>query len=310
MTHASMPVGFIGLGAMGEPMALNLRKAGVPLVVWNRSADKRAVLARAGAQVAESPAHVFERCEIVLLMLANAQVLDWVLARGDPAFRQRVQGRTIVHMGTTSPGYSKGLDEAVRAAGGRYVEAPVSGSRKPAETAQLVAMLAGERTAVETVGPLFAAMCRQTEYCGDVPGALSMKLAVNLFLITMVTGLAEAVHFARKQGLDLSKFVAIVDAGPMASDVSRVKVGKLVREDFDVQASIENVLDNNRLVAAAARAAGIASPLLDVCHALYGETRAMGLGDADMIAVVKAIEARATAGNVREAHAEGRASSS
>jgi 3-hydroxyisobutyrate dehydrogenase len=277
---------------MGEPMALNLRKAGVPLLVWNRSAGKLRVLAQAGASVADDPAQVFQRCEIVLLMLANAEAIDFVLARGEPGFGERVRGRTIVHMGTTSPGYSAGLGQAIGAAGGRYVEAPVSGSRRPAENAQLVAMLAGEPAAIEAVRPLFTSMCRQIEYCGEAPRALTMKLAVNLFLITMVTGLAEAMQFARRQGLDVDQFVGIVDAGPMASDVSRVKAAKLRNDDFDVQASIENVLDNNRLIAAAARAAGIASPLLDVCHTLYRETQQLGLGGADMIAVVRAIEAR------------------
>lgn len=291
MTQWNTPVGFIGLGAMGEPMALNLRKAGVALVVWNRSAPKREILASAGASVVDDAAQVFERCETVLLMLANAQAIDGVLARGEPAFVQRVRGRTIVHMGTTSPGYSRGLEKALRAAGGRYVEAPVSGSRKPAQAGELVALLAGEHGAVQAVGPLIAAMCKQSAYCGDVPAASTMKLAVNLFLITMVTGLAEAMHFAKRQGLDLAQFVQIVDAGPMASDVSSVKAAKLLRGDFDVQASIDNVLDNNRLVAAAARAAGIASPLLDVCHVLYRETSEMGFGGADMVAVIKAIEA-------------------
>ena len=290
--QALRPVGFIGLGAMGEPMALNLIKAGVPLVVWNRSAGKRDLLAQAGASVADDPAQVFERCEIVLLMLANAEAIDLILARGEPAFGRRVKGRTIVHMGTTSPGYSAGLRQAIGAAGGRYIEAPVSGSRRPAERAELVAMLAGEPEAIETVRPLFASMCRQIEYCGEVPRALTMKLAVNIFLIAMVTGLAEAMHFASRQGLDLAQFAGIVDAGPMASDVARVKAAKLLSEDFGVQASIENVLDNNRLIAAAAREAGIASPLLDVCHTLYRETCELGLGGADMVAVVRAIEAR------------------
>lgn len=292
MAQAGAPIGFIGLGAMGEPMALNLRRAGVPLLVWNRSPAKRAVLAQAGAIVAADAAQVFERCEIVLLMLANAQAIDSILARGEPAFGGRMRGRTIVHMGTTSPGYSAGLEQAVLAAGGRYVEAPVSGSRVPARDGRLVAMTAGERESVAAIAPLLDAMCWQNEYCGEVPNALTMKLAVNLFLITMVTGLAEATHFARRHGLDLARFVAIVDAGPMASDVSRVKAAKLLSEDFDMQASIDNVLDNNRLVAAAARAAGIASPLLDTCHALYRETLDLGLGGADMVAVVRAIEAR------------------
>ena len=119
-----------------------------------------------------------------------------------------------------------------------------------------------------------------------------MKLSVNLFLISLVTGLAEAVHFGDRHGLDLNQFVAVLNAGQMASDVSRVKASKLVGRDFAVQATISNVLENNRLIAEAAREAGVASPLLDVCHALNGETRALGFGDADMAAVFKAIEAR------------------
>ena len=88
------------------------------------------------------------------------------------------------------------------------------------------------------------------------------------------------------------QFAAVLDAGPMASNVSRMKASKLVAGDFSVQASISDVLKNNRLVAAAARAANLESPLLDVCHALFGETLALGHGASDMIAVVRAIEAR------------------
>jgi 3-hydroxyisobutyrate dehydrogenase len=119
-----------------------------------------------------------------------------------------------------------------------------------------------------------------------------MKLSVNLFLTTLVTGLAETVHLAERQGLDLDLLVADLNAGPLASDVSRVKAPKLVGRDFAVQASIANVLENNWQIADAAREAGIASPLLDVCHALYGETLELGLGEADMVAVLRAIEVR------------------
>ena len=122
-----------------------------------------------------------------------------------------------------------------------------------------------------------------------------MKLAVNLFLITMVTGLAEAVHFAERHGLDLSRLLAVLDAGPMASAVSRGKALKLAGRDFAAQAAAADVLMNNRLVAAAAREAGLASPLLDVCHALFGETVDQGHGASDMIAVIRAIETRTAA---------------
>lgn len=287
-----MDIGFIGLGVMGLPMALNLAKAGTPLRAWNRSPDKCELLRAAGARVAESPAEVFRDSQVIILMLAHDKAMDEVLGRGTAAFARSVGDRTIVHMGTTSAEYSRQLEQVVLAAGGRYVEAPVSGSRKPAEAGQLVGMVAGDAQSVEQVRALLQPVCHTTFACGPVPSALLMKLSVNLFLITMVTGLCEASHFATRHGLDMELFRAVLDAGPMASGVSKVKLGKLVARDFEVQASVDDVLKNNQLVAQAARAAGVASPLLDICHALFSQTAALGLGQADMVAVVQAIEAR------------------
>lgn len=287
-----MQVGFIGLGVMGRPMALNLARAGTPLVVWNRTPGRCAPLREAGAEVAESPAEVFARAETVLLMLADEAAVDAVLGRGTPGFAARVAGRTVVHMGTTSAEYSAALEKDVRVAGGAYAEVPVSGSRVPAEQGRLVAMLAGDDSALASVRPLLAPMCRESFVCGPVPNALLMKLAVNLFLITQVTGLTEAFHFADRHGLDRARFLDVLDAGPMASSVSRMKAPKLLARDFAVQAAAADVLKNNRLIAEAARTAGVASPLLDVCHALFEETVAGGHGGEDMVAVLRALEAR------------------
>lgn len=287
-----MDIGFIGIGVMGQPMALNLLRAGTPLTIWNRSLDRIEPLRAAGATVVASPTEVFERTRVVILMLAHGEAIDSVLGRGTPQFEANVARHTILHMGTTSPEYSRALEADIRAAGGSYVEAPVSGSRKPAEAGELVAMLAGDNEVVESIRALLKPMCRETIVCGPVPNALLMKLAVNIFLITTVTGLAEAAHFANHHGLDMAQFRAVVDAGQMASSISRVKSQKLVARDFDVQASITDVLKNNRLIAEAARAAHVASPLLDVCYALFAETHAMGHDKDDMIAVVCALEAR------------------
>jgi 3-hydroxyisobutyrate dehydrogenase len=296
----SKGIGFIGIGTMGEPMARNLLRSGVELVVWNRTAEHGERLAReaanekalAAASVARDAAEVFAQCETIILMLADGTAIDSVLARGTPEFAGRVAGRRLVSMGTFSPGYSEALATEIRRAGGRYVEAPVSGSRKPAEAGQLIAMLAGDAEDLAAVRPLLAAMCRECFDCGPVPAALRMKLAVNVFLITMVTGLAEAAHFAGRHGLDMPSFMAILNAGPMASDVSRIKIAKLVQRDFARQAGITDVLKNSRLVIEAAREAEIASPLMDACFALYGETEGLGLGEEDMAAVVKALEKR------------------
>ncbi|WP_063765582.1 NAD(P)-dependent oxidoreductase [Herbidospora cretacea] len=277
-------VGFAGLGLMGLPMALNLARAGVPLVVWNRTPGRCAPVAEAGGLVAASPSELFGRCATVLLMLADETAIDAVLDGVD------VHGRTVVQMGTIAPAASVRLAERVTAGGGCYVEAPVSGSRGPAEAGELVFLLSGPPGAATRAAGLLGPMGRAWFDCGPVPGALTTKLAVNLFLITMVTGLAEAFHFAEEHGLDPALVERVLDAGPMASAVSRAKAAKIVAADFTPQAAIGDVLKNARLVAEAA--AGIGSPLIDACHGLFRETLDLGHGAADMAAVIEALRAR------------------
>ncbi|MBU2664322.1 NAD(P)-dependent oxidoreductase [Actinoplanes bogorensis] len=275
-----MTVGFLGLGVMGTPMATNLAKAGTDLIVWSRTDRGNTP---PGALRVATPGDV--RAELLILMLAGESAIDEVMPRVDP------RGRLIVHMGTTSPEFSARLATRVENQGGRYVEAPVSGSRGPAEAGELVAMVAGDEDGKAALAPHLGVMCRQVVDCGAEPGsALLMKLAVNTFLISMVTGLAEAFHFADAYGLDRDLLRQVLDAGPMASTVSRVKAGKLVSEDFAVQASIRDVLMNNELIVAAARKREIASPLLDVCRDLYAETAALGHAESDMAAVIHGLE--------------------
>jgi 3-hydroxyisobutyrate dehydrogenase len=202
-----------------------------------------------------------------------------------------VRDRTIVQMGTIDPEYSRSLADEICAAGGCYVEAPVSGSRGPAEAGELVAMVAGPRDAAARLADVLAPMCRAVVPCGPVPNGLLMKFAVNIFLITTVTGLAEAAHFAGEYELDLQRFVEILDAGPMASAVSRGKAQKLLVRDFSAQAAAADVFKNTRLITDAAHRAGLAAPLLEVCRALFGETAAAFPSD-DMAAVIRAIESR------------------
>ena len=292
-------VGFVGLGVMGQPMASNLVRAGTALVVWNRTPERTEPLRAAGAVVVPEVAEVFARARVVLLMLVDEAATDTVLGRGTPGFAALVRDHLVVSLASVAPAYSRGLAADVVAAGGRYVEAPVSGSRKPAEAGRLVALLGGEPDAVAEVRPLLAPMCREALFCGPVGSGLQMKLAVNLYLDTMLAGLAEAVHFADRLGLDPDTFSAAIDSGPMASDLTRVKVPMLLAHDFSVQAATADAYANTRLIAAEARAASIATPLLDLSSELYGESVARGNGRLDMASVLAAIEARTEAGRER-----------
>jgi 3-hydroxyisobutyrate dehydrogenase len=279
-------LGFIGLGVMGTPMALNLLRAGHELTVWNRTAEKCVPLVEAGATRAETAADVFAAAGTVFLMLIDEPATDAVLDRDGPTFAERVKGRTVVQMGTLSAEYSKALHDDIAAAGGTYVEAPVSGSRGPAEAGQLVAMVSGG-----DITALLEPMCAKVVDCGPVPGALLMKFAVNTFLITMATGLVEAFSFAERAGLDAGRLAEIIDAGPMSSGVSRAKTAKVVSGDFSVQAACSDVLKNNRLVLDAARAREIPLPLMDVCLGLFTDAVARGRGGDDMVGVIAAYRA-------------------
>ncbi|MFN3943311.1 MAG: NAD(P)-dependent oxidoreductase [Allosphingosinicella sp.] len=286
-------LGFIGLGIMGLPMARRLLSSGRTLTVWNRSATALDALSDdRRARIASSAPEVFASSDVIILMLADEQAIDAVLGRPGHGFARNVAGRTIVQMGTTSPRYSAALSRDVQASGGSYVEAPVSGSRVPAERGELVAMLAGPAGAVGKVRPLLAPMCRSLVDCGAVPAALLTKLAVNIFLIATVTGLTEAFNFARQNRIDLQRFREVLDEGPMASAVSRMKLDKLMSGDKAPQASIADVLKNCSLIVDAAHAREIASPLLDRCRALYADALDAGYGEEDMVAVLHAFRHR------------------
>ncbi len=244
-------------------MALNLARSCLRFTVWNRSHERCASLAEAGALVADSPSSLFAASEIVFLMLKDGSAIDEVLGRGTERFQRDVVGRTVVNAATVCPRYSKALETDIHAAGGAYVEAPVSGSRKPAEQGKLVAMLAGDQAAIARVEPLFAALCRSTVRCGAVPNGLKMKFAVNIFLIASITGLAEAANYAQAEGLDTQAWARVVNDSQMASDISRVKVDKLLTDDLGAQAAIVNVLETTRLIAQSAHEDGISTPWMD-----------------------------------------------
>src|SRR5262245_21810285 len=287
-----MKLGFVGLGTMGSSMALNLTRAGYPLTVWNRSPHKSVQLRDAGATVVDTVAEVFRRSDVVFLMLIDSTAVDHVLQRGTPLFVAMLEGRTVVNMSSVEPDYSCGLETDIKSAGGRFVEAPVSGSRVPAETGQLVAMLAGDQSVVSGISPLLRPMCHEIVFCGSTGNGLRMKLAVNIFMLVLATGLAEAVHFADRHKLNRQLLQTVFNAGPMASAFSRMKLAKLVADDYSAQAFARDGCNSTRLITNAAHDAHIATSVMAVCRQLYEETVALGHGADDMISVIRAIEAR------------------
>ena len=153
-------------------------------------------------------------------------------------------------------------------------------------------MLAGDLDDVELVEDTIRPMCSRLVRCGMVPRAMSTKLAVNHFLITMVSTLAETTHLATHTDLDLEAFADVLDCGPMASAVSRVKLRKLLDGDLQAHSPVDGVHGIARLIEGMARSAGVATPFLELSRGLLAEAEASGHGSEDTAAVIRVLELR------------------
>ncbi|MBK6614166.1 NAD(P)-dependent oxidoreductase [Ottowia sp.] len=284
-----MKIGVIGIGVMGEPMAKNLHKAGHSVTVYNRTASRCDGLRALGVVVAETARQVIEASEAIVLMVPSHVEVDEALQRtASGTIAAPVKGKTIVLMSTVAPAYSAALGDNLAAAGARYVEAPVSGSKQPAETGQLVILAAAADPAhIDDVQPLFDAVGKKTVRCGPIPTAMRMKLANQLLLIACFEAITEATHFAAGIGLDVGLFLEMTQAGPLANDVLRMKAPKMLADDFAQQAPIRHVAKDISLVCDEAAQRGLWVPVAEVNRTLFSEAMQHGQAQDDAVGIVK-----------------------
>ncbi|PTB48697.1 hypothetical protein M431DRAFT_513486 [Trichoderma harzianum CBS 226.95] len=280
-----MSVGFLGLGVMGTPMALNLCRR-FPTTVWNRTASKCAALVQAGAGLGQTPAKVVEQSDVIFTMMFDGPAIRSVI---DDDFRKALRGKTLVNTSSVSVEFSQSLAKEVQEAGGNFIEMPVSGSKVPAETGNLVGMMAGDQAECERIRPFVEPITSAAVYCGPIGAGLKTKYAVNIFLITVTAGLAESMNLARAQGLNLEAFSSVLDAGPLASAYSKIKLAKMAKQDWSAQAAVKDCYNSTELIWTAAKAAEAKTPLIQVCNSLYKQAIDSGLEDEDMIAVYKVL---------------------
>jgi len=284
-----MKIGVIGIGVMGEPMARNLHKAGHSVTVYNRTASRCDGLRALGIAVAETARQAIEASDAIVLMVPSHVEVDQALQRtANGAIAAPVKGKTIVLMSTIAPAYSAELAANLAAAGARYVEAPVSGSKQPAETGQLVILAAAaEPWHIDDVQPLFDAVGKKTVRCGPIPTAMRMKLANQLLLIAYFEAITEATHFAAGLGLDVAQFLEMAQAGPLANDVLRMKAPKMLADDFAQQAPIRHVAKDIGLVCDEAAQRGLWVPVAEVNRTLFSEAMECGQSQDDVVGIVK-----------------------
>lgn len=200
-------IGLAGLGNMGRAMAERLEEEGQTLTVWNRSPGKTGGLS---AAVADSPADLVARCDIVLSVMANDAATDAVYFGPDGFLSAPLDGTLIVEFCTMSPERARQLDEAVRGAGGQFLECPVGGTVGPARNGKLLGLAGGPEAAFDRAKPVLEHLTRRLEHLGPVGNGAAMKLSINLPLMIYWGAVGEALALAKGQGIDPTRALDIL----------------------------------------------------------------------------------------------------
>jgi len=247
-------VAVLGTGIMGAAMARSLLAAGLPVTVWDRSAAATAPLAAAGARVAPSAAEAVRDARVVITMLPTAAVVESVVFDGRVA-ESFAPDAVWAQMGTIGIGATERIAARLAAIrpGVLLVDAPVSGSKGPAENGQLLILASGPAGAQEPLRRPFAAIGRAAVWLGTEPGQGSrLKLVVNSYMSVLIEGVAEAAELARRLGVDVARLDEAIEGGPLDAPIADAKLHKMERGDYAPEFPLEWALKDVDLAIEAA----------------------------------------------------------
>jgi len=284
------PVGFMGLGTMGSPMAANILRAEYPLTVFNRSVAKTAPLAELGARVAPGPRELAQASDVIIAMLTDAEALDALLWGPGGAAAAMDQTKVFINMSTVSPRYTRELSERLAPSGVTFIDAPVSGSRKPAEEGTLIIFAGGNRERVTELTPLLETVGKKVIYCGEAGQGSMMKMAINLLLAIMMEGFAEAISFGVKGGLAEETIVEAVFAGPLSCGLYRLKSAMFRQKAFPAHFPLKHMCKDLKSVIDTAYENGAPIPAGQNMLQLYRAGVGHEWGDLDFAAIYKVLE--------------------
>lgn len=283
-------VGFIGLGTMGAPMAWNIKKAGYGLGVYNRSPDKTAPFREQGVPVHAAPAALAQNSDVIIIMVFGPQALQEVLSGSSGLCSGLRQGSLVINMSTVSREATLAAAGAVQAQKALFLDAPVAGSKKPAQDATLTILAGGEQALVERMTPLLKTMGSRIIYCGGVGQGTGMKLFINLLLGTLMQCFAEALCLGKALDLAIPAMLQTVENSALACPLYKAKGAALSAGDFSKNFSVDLIYKDLGLILDAALSKGIPLPVTLAAREAFGRARDRGFGDEDMCSVIKVIE--------------------
>ena len=283
------PVAVLGIGAMGHGMASSALRAGIPTIVWNRKLEATRDLAALGAQVAESAADAARRAGVVVTMVTDADAVISI-ARDQGMLAALAPNAIWVQMSTIGVA---GIERVITLVEKErpditLLDAPVSGSKEPAEQGQLTIFASGPDEARERVAPLFDALGQRTIWVGPPGTGTRLKIVNNTWLAFGAEAVAASVALARRLGLETQTVVDALDGGPLVSPWQAAKLQRIVKDDFSAQFALALALKDVHLALEAADGERFAA--LGCLADEWQRVVDQGLGDQDLTIVTRALE--------------------
>jgi 3-hydroxyisobutyrate dehydrogenase len=278
-----MRVTFLGAGIMGLPMARNAAEGGIEVRAWNRTPEKAEPLREHGVDVLADPVEAIADADVVVTMLTDAGAVRAVVETS--GVLDALRGRIWAQMSTIG---IAAIEEMVRraAADVAYVDAPVLGTRQPAEAGELTVLAAGAPEAKERCGELFDAVGSRTHWLADEPGpATRMKLALNTWVVELVEALAETLALAERLEVDPAQLLEVIRGGPMDSGYAQTKGRAMIERRFEPPSfPLRLAAKDAALALEAAEQAGLSPPMLAAVREQFERAVAAGYGDGDLAA--------------------------
>lgn len=288
-------VALLGTGTMGSGMARNLRRAGFPLTVYNRTREKAGQLVETGAQVADTPALAAGGAAVVISMLADddASREAWLGAHG--ALQAMQADAIAIECGTVSPHWVQELREKAETRGLRMMDAPVTGSRPQANAGELTFLAGADQTTLEAARPVLESMSKAILHVGRVGSGAELKLINNFLCGVQVASFAEALVWIERSDLDRAKALEFLKAGAAGSGIFRAMSERMTAGTYEVNFLLRLMEKDMRYAQQAAAATQTMLTTAACSNKLFEEAEAAGYGERDMAAVIEVLRSKAEA---------------
>lgn len=274
-------------------MVTNLVNAGYTVTVWNRNASRCDPLIEAGAKLGSSPREVAAQCDITFAVVADPAAALEVATGPDGVAAGISEGKGYVDVSTIDVGTAQQIGAAIREAGGQYLEAPVSGSKQPAEKGQLIFLTAGDKALFERATPMLDVMGKKNFYLGSDGQAAKMKLIINMIMGSMMASFAEGLALAKQVGLDQQDLLDASGLGAIAAPMFALKGPTMVKGEHPTAFPLKHQQKDLRLVLQLADSVSQPLPVAAAANSLFEQGVEAGFGDADFSAVLEAVKQQA-----------------